>query len=151
MSGARPSLVRARVLERHAELCTKLELLQQLALEIDGGSAVAAERAAALTYELFDELADRLDIEEQVLMPMLRESDAWGAQRANELVKHHDQQWHELKALRARADELTALELSAGLAQLVAALRSDLMAEDCDLLAADVLRDDVLGIDVEDG
>src|SRR5262245_19480456 len=104
MSEARPSLVRARILENHGALRAKLETLQRLAIEADGGSSTAAERAGELTRVLFEELADHLDIEEQLLVPMLREIDAWGALRADELVRHHETQWAELKALRARAD-----------------------------------------------
>jgi iron-sulfur cluster repair protein YtfE (RIC family) len=150
MIGARPSLVRARILEHHGEVRAKLEILQRLAIEADGGNMSAAENAVALTRGLFDELADHLDIEEQLLVPMLREVDAWGELRANELIKHHEQQWSELKALRARADQSSALAMARELALLVTALRRDLLDEDRELLTPDVLRDDVVGIDVED-
>lgn len=151
MGGARPSLVRARILEHHGELRAKLEILQRLASEADGGDLSAAAHAVALAHGLFDELADHLDIEEQMLVPMLREVDAWGELRANELLKHHEQQWSELKALRERADRCSARTMAGELAMLVSALRRDLLDEDRELLTPDVLRDDVLGIDVEDG
>jgi iron-sulfur cluster repair protein YtfE (RIC family) len=151
MSGAWPSLVRARILQDHGELCAKLETLQRLASEADGGSNAAVAPAAELTRSLFDELADHLDVEEQLLLPVLREVDAWGELRADELVKHHENQWRELKALRSRADGLSAIAIASELGVLVAALRTDMLDEDRDVLAADVLRDDVLGIDVEDG
>lgn len=151
MSDARPSLVRARILQNHGALHAKLEILQRLAIEADGGSGAAAERAGELTRALFDELADHLDIEEQLLMPMLREIDAWGELRADELVKHHETQWTELKELRARADQSSVLAMAAELAVLISALRRDLLDEDREVLAPDVLRDDVIGIDVEEG
>jgi iron-sulfur cluster repair protein YtfE (RIC family) len=151
MGEAQPSLVRARILQDHGALRAKLEQLQRLAIEADGGSNAAAERAVKLTRALFEELADHLDIEEQVLVPMLREVDAWGELRASELVRHHETQWQELKALRSRADGSSMLAAAAELAALVVELRRDMLDEDRDVLAADVLRDDVLGIDVEDG
>lgn len=144
-------MVRARILRDHGALRAKLEQLQHFALEAKGGNSGAAERAVELTRSLFEELADHLDIDEQVLVPMLREADAWGELRADELVRHHETQWQELKELRARADSSSVLALAAELAALVTALRSDMLAEDREVLAADVLRDDVLGIDVEDG
>ena len=133
---ARPSQVRARILENHGELRAKLEKLQQLAFEVDGGGEAVAARAFRLTCELFEQLADRLDIEEQLLVPLLREIDAWGELRADELVRHHELQWRELKALRARADGHSVLEVASELAERVDALRNDLLAEDRELLDA---------------
>ena len=130
MGEAQPSLVRARILRDHGVLRAKLEQLQRLALEAGGGSSAAAERAVELARALFEELADHLDIEEQVLVPMLREADAWGELRAGELARHHETQWQELKELRARADSSSVLALAAELAALVMALRSDMLAED---------------------
>jgi iron-sulfur cluster repair protein YtfE (RIC family) len=150
MTGARPSLVRARIVQHHGELRAKLEVLQRLAIEADGGDVTAAEHAVALTHGLFEELADHLDIEEQLLVPMLREVDAWGELRANELLKHHELQWAKLKALRSRAVQSSALAMARDLALLVTALRRELLDEDRELLTPDVLRDDVVGIDVED-
>lgn len=149
----RPSEVRERILREHDALQRRLLMLDELAVKADGGNRCAGECAAELSGRLFDELADQLDVEEQLLVPLLREMDAWGEVRIDELARLHDQAWQELKALRERAadDGMTARGLADELARLARALRRDLLVEERDLLAPDVLRDDVLGIDVEDG
>jgi len=152
MNSMRPTEIRSRILRNHAELRDTLGVLRELATEANAGSRAAGERAIELSNSLFERLADHLGTEEQLLVPFLREADAWGEQRANELVRLHEQQWQELKGLRERAASGTNVCTVAGeLAAMVDALRSDILEEDRQIVEGDVLRDDVLGIDVEDG
>jgi hypothetical protein len=78
----------------------------------------------------------------------LREADAWGDVRAKGLLDHHVEQRRELQDLQSQPPP-DARALSHRIEALVSDLRKDMAYEERELLAT--LRDDVLGIDVEDG
>jgi iron-sulfur cluster repair protein YtfE (RIC family) len=148
----RPSQVRSRILRDHAVLSEKLATLQRFADEASQQDAEACARARAFACGVVEELADHLEVEEQLLIPLLRDMDAWGPLRANELYQHHEQQWIGLKRLQERAtSSVQPPELATHIAPTIRRLRQDMEQEELDLLTPDLLRDDVLGIDVEDG
>lgn len=151
-----PSRVRSLVLRSHFEVQQELDRVRAVLSETECKGRTCADEAyvrlAELTRQLFEHMADLLDLEDELLLPALREADAWGEVRSEELVRLHEQQWQALKGLRGRATECRALcDALQEIAQLSRALYGELLVEDRDLLAPDVLRDDVLGIDVEGG
>jgi iron-sulfur cluster repair protein YtfE (RIC family) len=154
MGSMRPSEVRSRILRDHEVLGERLAALQRLADEAaEGSNGEACARTREFACGVVEELADHLEVEEQLLVPVLRDMDAWGPLRADELRHHHEQQWRGLKRLRERvsAPALQPPELAAHIALMVQLLRHELQQEAHELLTPELLRDDILGIDVEDG
>jgi iron-sulfur cluster repair protein YtfE (RIC family) len=152
MGSIRPSEVRSRILRDHETLSERLAALQRAADEAADTNGEACARTREFACLLVEELADHLEVEEQLLVPLLRDMDAWGPLRADELRHHHEQQWRGLKRLRERVTSpLQARELAAHIALMVQVLRHELQQEARHLLTPEILRDDVLGIDVEDG
>ena len=148
----RPSEVRSRILRDHAALIERLSALQRAADEATHQDGDACARTREFARGVVEELADHLDIEEHLLVPLLRDMDAWGTIRANELYQHHEQQWRGLKRLHEGAMRpVPPMELATHISVVIRRLRQDMEQEEIDLLTPEILRDDVLGIDVEDG
>jgi hypothetical protein len=150
MGSMRPSGVCRRISAEHEALRRKLEELREAASALAAGLETTADRALALARSIWADLHDHLDFEEAILLPVLRETDAWGTVRAEQLVRHHQDQ----RATFSQPNlEILAAEPPATVARVLHAVIDDLMAdmahEESDVLG--VLRDDVLGIDVEDG
>jgi hemerythrin-like domain-containing protein len=145
-----PSSVRQRILREHGALRVMIgEMRHVVALLPHGGKAQLA-RARVLADKLCDELVQHLDLEELMLVPAPREADAWGPVRAETLVEHHAEQRREFTALRhASIAPHDADALAKKLTDFVDSLETDMVHEERDLLGC--LRDDVLGIEVEDG
>jgi hemerythrin-like domain-containing protein len=154
----RPSAVRARIQREHQQL---RELLSQLEAYV---SALTVEPPgdldAVLTHArlLSLRLTEHVDLEDALLAPALRATDAWGEQRAIELVTHHVAQRREISGLLdtlerlSRQPDATAQATLAGtLRGFAAELELDMRHEDAALLHPDLLRDDVVGIAVEGG
>jgi hypothetical protein len=150
MGSMRPSGVCRRISREHDALRQKLDELREIASALTAGSEPTVDRALTLARSIWADLHDHLELEDAILLPALRECDAWGAVRAEQLVRHHTEQraafsQHSLAGL--------STELPATVARFLHAVIDDLMAdmahEERDVLG--VLRDDVLGVDVEDG
>ncbi len=149
----RPSQVRRRVLEDHETLRTLLAQLDVLARETLSGDeqllAPLRERAEALLARL----AEHMRWEDRYLSQALRQADAWGRERAAALEREHQEQRAVLRHAveRLRDEDSPAPLLARELADLVERLRRDMQEEEQDLLDERVLRDDVVGIEVETG
>lgn len=148
----RPSQVRRRVLEDHANLRNLLAELDALARETLSGEQLLGplrERAEALLARL----AEHMRWEDRYLSQALCEADAWGRERAGVLEREHREQRAFLRDAveRLRDEERPAPMLARELADLVERLRRDMQEEEQDLLDERVLRDDVVGVDVETG
>jgi hypothetical protein len=152
MGTPRPSSVRTCILEQHHALAQKLDHVQQSAAALAAAGHASLERAIALGRELCREFAAHIELEDRLLVPALREVDAWGEIRVQELARTHGQQQEELQALPlSEPCPVEPCALAARLIAIIEALRADMMREQQGLLTPEVLRDDVLGIDVEDG
>jgi hypothetical protein len=152
MTTIRPSRIRKRILREHQALQAALDQLEVLLTGVVGGTQSAAVSALEHARALCVDLRAHIDHEDELLLPVLRAADAWGNVRADQLAQHHEQQRHafgEQSLAGLRPEEPTAMV--AWLRDLIAALRSDIAHEESELLGAELLRDDVFGIDVEDG
>jgi iron-sulfur cluster repair protein YtfE (RIC family) len=147
MGSTRPSDVRALILREHAAIAVSLA---DLAAAVNPPAQVSTTHTMHLCRKLYKQLSGHLDLEDEVLVPVLRDSDAWGDVRADTLLRHHQAQRQELKFL-AGTDAPEAPELADRLTQLIDELRKDMAHEERHLLSADLLRDDVLAINLEDG
>ena len=141
------------MLSDHVALREQLALIEDLA-----GQVIAGKESAVLQLrqhaELFhSELADHMSWEDKHLAASLRRIDAWGEERASRLTEEHCEQRerlsHFLEKLRdqARPKQHVARDLL----ELGSWLRRDMEAEEKTALDPDVLRDDIIGIDVETG
>ena len=144
----KPSEVRSRVLSDHERLRRDLDRLGDLAGVIRNGH-VALATLRADTEVLLARLEAHMHWEESYLLPTLREADAWGVERAEQLTRDHREQRELLdyltRSLRDRAKPAALVERE--VRHLIGLLRDDMREEEAELLDERVLRDDVVAVD----
>jgi hypothetical protein len=118
-----------------------------VALLSQGGRATH-DKAVALTRTLADALSDQLALEGRLLEPALRQSDAWGALRADALIDRHVVRQGELRALRESCGAEASPDFMRTLRRFILARRTDMNRAERYVL---ILRDDIVGIDVDGG
>jgi iron-sulfur cluster repair protein YtfE (RIC family) len=149
----KPSEVRERTLRDHEALRIALDRLERCCREAARGDLLPAGQLREAAHALIVDVERHMRWEERHLEPALREADAWGNERADRLRSDHREQrealGHVLAGLRdpGRPPALVARMLL----DLIALLRDDMAEEEDLLLDPRVLRDDVVGIDVETG
>lgn len=152
MTSMRPSAVRKRIQSEHDELRTQLDKLEALAERLGQDDGAAVEPAIALSQDLYETLRDHIDLEDAILAPALREADAWGDLRADKLVAHHREQREELMALGNDIPSgVNPRDFGERLRAFILDVREDMKHEEKALLDENLLRDDVIGIDVDPG
>jgi iron-sulfur cluster repair protein YtfE (RIC family) len=143
-----PSEIRSRILSDHQRMRRDLERLEALAADV----LECRTPCVALRVEvelLFASLKGHMRWEEAYLLPALREADAWGAERAQQLVGDHREQYELLEFVNQRLSEdmRPAALVVRDVTHLIAVLREDMREEEEELLDERVLRDDVVAID----
>lgn len=147
-----PSEIRNRVLEDHARLRLLLRAVDSLAQRVLNGEVACAGEMRAAGQRLTEKLMRHLDLEDAILVPALRDIDAWGAERARRVSVEHASQRKQVAALdRDLATEGEAGRLAVELRDFVTELHADMLAEEESVLDADLLRDDVVAINAETG
>ena len=147
-----PSAIRSRILSDHQGLRRDLERLEALVADVRTGRkpsvALRIDTEALLAW-----LRAHMRWEEAYLVPALREADAWGAERAERLMRDHCEQRELLGFLNERVSNAAqpADLLVRDVAHLIALLRDDMRQEEAELLDERVLRDDVVAIDAQSG
>ena len=148
-----PSEVRDRILRDHDELRRKLYAIERLAKEVghDERRHVGPLRTSA--ERLLADLREHMRWEDRYLAPALEDSDAWGPERAEQLAEDHREQRNYLAGVIAELQDQVrpAAVLATHLLELVRRVLRDMEEEEAFFLDPDVLRDDVVGIDVETG
>jgi hemerythrin-like domain-containing protein len=149
----RPSEVRHRVLDDHEILRRMLTDIEALARDTLAGDRQLLGQLREHGEALLARLAEHMRWEDRYLSHALQEADAWGRERAAALEHEHQEQRRLLRDAveRLRDEARPAPMIARELADLVERLRSDMVEEERDLLDERVLRDDVVGIDVETG
>jgi hypothetical protein len=135
----KPSEVRDLVSREHVQiriLATEVDADCRRAL--DGDSVDLKPRVVTLARLLWNHLA----LEDRLLVPLLQKLDAWGPVRVKEILSEHARQREELTVLTHRSRAGSAHALAAATRRLIADLRTDMDAEERDLLHPDLLRDD---------
>ena len=149
-----PSRVLEYVLKDHADLRARLDRVES---ELESVSTGARQRVKPLLEEaeaLLDELLVHMRWEDVHLAKALREADAWGPEREERLRREHREQRELLRQVveelrgPARADPTL---LTRKIGDFVSLVRADMEEEEFSVLDPNVLRDDVVGIDVEGG
>jgi len=148
-----PSQIRARVIADHEGFRDVLDRLERRTRAADGGDAAALQELRGLAQGLLERLQEHMRWEEHYLRPALREADAWGEERAERLTREHAEQREELAFIlqRLRDPERPEPLVINDLIGLIVMLREDMDEEERDLLDERVLRDDIVGIEVEAG
>ena len=148
-----PGEIRARILADHVAIRGMLRSLEHVARQVRAGdhSLVGALRVEAEAF--LHRLGDHLHWEDLHLAPALRQADAWGEERAAQLERDHREQRQVLAHCLAAVNDARrpAAVVARTLDDLAGMLRQDIEDEDRLLLDERVLRDDVVGIDVETG
>ena len=147
----KPSEVRRHILAEHVTIRGILLSIEAVAQQVIEGErnlvgALRLEGEGLLAF-----LSDHMRWEDRHLAPVLRAADSWAPARAEQLESDHREQRLLLRhALEAIEDQSRPPPLIArNLLDLVALLREDIEDEESALLDERVLRDDVVGIEVE--
>ena len=138
---------------QHQRLRGLIDAVREKAAAIlSAADAPLERRAAALAGAiaiLGSDLRAHLATEEELLGPILERIDAWGLVRLGLMRAEHAHQRAVLEALRTD-DKLGAQEMAKRAWSLTADVLADTEAEERDLLAESVLRDDPLNLDPSD-
>lgn len=148
-----PSEIRRHILDDHQKLRGMLLSLEALGHEVLAGDR---QHLGALRVEgetLHERLLEHMHWEDVYLVPALREADAWGVERAHQIEDDHREQRELLRHTLAglRDQSRPPMMLARTMVDLVKLLRDDMEHEEQCMLDERVLRDDVVGIDVETG
>jgi iron-sulfur cluster repair protein YtfE (RIC family) len=148
-----PSEVRQRILAEHRTIRGMLLGIETLAEEVLANQPQRLEPLCEKTEALLAELLNHMSWEDLHLRPALLAADAWGRERAALLDRDHAEQRQllESKLEHLRDPARPPLLIARDLLELVKLLRDDMEREEELLLDPRVLRDDVVGIDVETG
>ena len=148
-----PSEVRHRILQDHETIRSRLDKLTAPIARIRSGDHQAARVFSQRGCSFLELFLAHIELENWLLVPALREADAWGDVRADRVLREHREQTAEVRSLlEAFADPFaSSRELAKQLEDFVDALELDMATEERMLLGPDLLRDDVVGIDVEAG
>ncbi len=148
-----PSEIRRIILEQHADLRVDLDAREKLCSRVLSGDPsfdpTLRERGEAFQRRFLEHLA----FEDANLNPVLREADAWGDARVEQLLGEHEQQRVFLSAILASLHDSSRppLDIALELCGLVAVILDCLAHEDEAVLDPKVLRDDVVSASMEAG
>ncbi len=149
----KPSEVRRHVLADHVTIRGMLLSVESVAKRV-----IEEERHLVGVLRLESEgllafLREHMRWEDRHLAPALREADSWGSARAEQLESDHREQrellQHSLETIEDQGRP--PVLIARNMLDLVRLLREDIEHEESALLDERVLRDDVLGIDVNTG
>ncbi|MFT3925184.1 MAG: CBS domain-containing protein [Myxococcales bacterium] len=146
-----PSQVCELMRTEHTNIRTLLDRADDHAQEVLSGNAsdqrdvergVHALRDAA--RQLYTCLSAHIELENRVLAPALKQTDAWGPMRADGLLSCHAEQKRALEGALMELDDLTqpATALASHVEALIQSIRDDLDNEEETLLSPELLRDD---------
>ncbi len=94
--------------------------------------------------QLYNSLSAHIELENRILAPALKQTDAWGPLRADGLLTCHAEQKLALEGALMELDDLAQppMALAAHVEQLIQGIRNDLENEENNLLCPELLRDD---------
>ncbi len=147
------SAVRQRILEDHAVirgLLAEADALARRALAGEDGLGDALRQAGEALRERF---LTHLALEDEHLVPALRDSDAWGEERAARVEAEHAEQRAQMERLLQdlRDGRRSTASIAEEILEQVEALIADMEHEERAVLDPDLLRDDVVNVGAEGG
>jgi hypothetical protein len=136
--------LRSELLEQHAALRNLATLVRAAAEQATAGPAAIAELRAVLA-KLAAEVESHNDFEERTLHQVLPGIDAWGPQRDERVYLCHAAEHVAIgEALDDALVELDAAALAERILTALARLSEHMEREEREILAGDVLRDDIV-------
>ena len=148
--GAIPSAVRKRILEEHKLLLQLLAETEELAERVLAEDRGAADELSRQARELYRTLLRHLELEDQILIPALLDTGAYGPERVERLQSEHARQRDQLRAALGSVASDSA-SLAQSLQEFVPSVRNDIAYEEDELLSSAVLRDDPTTTDLFSG
>lgn len=146
-----PSEIRARVLAEHDWLRTKLTMLETCALVVRDGHTSGAKALRERMEDFCRSLLLHLAMEDDVLVPVLSQLDAWGEVRVERMESDHKIQREEIAQLLREGAASEPVALAEAILTFARALRADMAHEEMESLNADLLRDDTVSLSQLDG
>jgi len=142
-----PSQLRQKILTEHATLRAKLGDVKSLVARVRRGEPGSEPQLRQLTLELVKAFRAHIAMEDEELVPTLRDIDAWGQIRAERVERDHE--WHReaLDKLEGSARSDGGADLLRGLESLMQSFLDDMQTEDETVLHPNLLRDDPISID----
>ncbi len=142
-----PSQVCEMMRAEHVNIRQLLERAEDQAQGILGGRDQGDREVGALrdiARQLYTSLAAHIELENRMLVPALKQTDAWGPMRADGLIACHEEQKRALAGALMELDDLSQppKALAAHVDELIATIRTDLENEETNLLDSELLRDD---------
>jgi hypothetical protein len=151
LHGMRPSEVRARILAEHDVLRVLYAKVEELALDVLDGESEAEGPLRERCRELYKTLLRHMELEDTILAPALRETNAFGPVRAANLLAEHRRQRTVLFEALAVAEHSSDIDLARSACELIGELRTDMAHEEQALLHPDLLKDDPIAVDAATG
>ena len=146
-----PVDVRKLMLGDHQNIRTKLDELSSSAKTLLSAGPSEFARVVRLTHRLASELKSQIAFEAKVLLPALRNADAWGKVRGDKLISQLRRRRKALRSLRIKAAKKDQATLGADIDQYIDERRKGMTRVERESLNPGVLRDDITGIDVSGG
>jgi hypothetical protein len=146
-----PSDVRARVLAEHLWLSEKLTRLEESAAAVISGRIGESGQLRERCRNLCESLWFHLATEDELLVPLLRDLDAWGEVRVERVQNDHQTQRAEIAELKRKVESIDPVTLAEAVLPFAKALRADMEHEEMVSLNRDLLRDDTVAMDQLDG
>lgn len=137
-----PSEVRKTIQQEHLDLRDKLSHLEKL---------IAKKEHSQIekTFKDFSEkFVKHIENEERILIPALRNTTGWGDVRGDMMKNEHISQRERLKNLTSTIAQQNFNKYSPELEDFIRAIYADIDKEEKDFLNPNVLKDDVITVDV---
>ena len=149
----RPSQLRCCALAEHTRILGLLEEARGRAFEGLERQSPGWQRLRREGEKLGRAVETHTLWEERHLVPMLRDADAWGAERVERLRQEHAEQRRILGLLleRLRDERRSPRCIARDLRELCGRLEREMRREEREAWSPDVIRDDVVSIDLEAG
>ena len=148
-----PSELRERILADHGHLRRALADLEKLSHDAPARGAAGREELRGAGERFLLQLERHMQHEDDFLLPVLRTIDAWGPERARHVEQEHREQREQMRQYLDALRQRTAgrAQLATLLLDLSEWLKRDMAEEEETTLYPYLLRDDVIGINVEAG
>jgi len=148
-----PGELREQILAEHAKLRRMLADLEECSKSALGRGPAGREELRTMGEQLLFDLEQHMQHEDRHLIPALRTIDSWGAERAARVEADHRGQREQMRAYldALRQQNASEADLAALLLDISTWLARDMAEEEETTLHPDVLRDDVVGIEVDTG
>jgi len=147
------SLLRKAILDQHAGLSELLDSVEVAARRVQGGDRSVLKLLRERGHELHERMSEHLEFGDRWLVPVIRELDAWGSERAQQIEEEHRGQRELLCFVLERLEDRAAPVqlLAEQLRSFILSLRDDMHYEEQSILSEELLRDDIVSIDMLTG